>query len=236
MGTQIDQALGTQNLVAPLLGALLAWLPLIAFGLFLAITLFFYLRRGGSPALVKRRFRILAFAAVGFHAAYALLLTFVQYAVWKGGGTITEVLVSSPLAEAVPPTFPFSLLPWLGESSLGYFLFYSWGRFWLEAVLAVGIAIAFWGLLRVIKMHNSRYFREGDVELGFLTALLSQWPGFLFFLGFTFISVVFVSIFRMAFMKEKYTTLGAPFLLAALLTIIFRLTLIDLLNLQVLVV
>lgn len=72
------------------------------------------------------------------------------------------------------------------------------------------------------------------MELGFLTALIVGWPNFVIFVPMVFISVIIVSIFRRLFYGETYTTLGIPFLLAALTALLAGSRLIHFFRLEVL--
>src|SRR3989344_3878302 len=213
------------------MGVALGVLPVVFCGTVAAAAFVLYLKRQTLAGRYARRMRVLAIAAAGFHLLYAPTLAVVQYLVWRGS-EVTRGFTESSLGVDVPAIFPLNVFPWIGESSLGYFLFYSWGRFWFEAVLTVAAALAFWALLKVLRARSDRFFENGDVTLGFAMALLSPWPGFLIFLGFTFVAVVLVSIYRMVVLREPYTTLGAPFLLAAFLTLMFRSMLIRTLGLS----
>ncbi|PIP29821.1 hypothetical protein COU12_00600 [Candidatus Jorgensenbacteria bacterium CG10_big_fil_rev_8_21_14_0_10_54_38] len=168
------------------------------------------------PAVSYRR---LASILAAFYGGYAALLTIGQYALWSGDwwgrhflNTPLDVTLPIPLVHAFPGFF---------GGALGYFLFYSWGRFWLGAVLAVGVALLFWWFLRVLKRHNERFFEESETELGFLAALIAGWPQVLIFLAVTFLAVVLISIARMLFFKKSLTTLGLPFLIGACAALAF---------------
>ena len=102
----------------------------------------------------------------------------------------------------------------------GYFIFYSFWHYWLSAILVIVVAFLFWLILKALQKYQSRFFEDGEVELGVLAALIVGWPGFVVFIPLLFLAVVLVSIFRMVFFKEAYTTLGAPMLFGVLLFLI----------------
>jgi len=138
---------------------------------------------------------------IAFKIAFVLAQTIAQYSVWSGN-EFTRIFLTSPNT---------GILNFKG----GYFIFYIWNRFWLSAVLGILIAWIFYKFLVFLRKYRERFLGEGEAELGLLTALLSGWPGFVVFVPLVFVSVALISVMRNAFMKEKYTTLGPSFLLAA---------------------
>ncbi len=179
-------------------------------------------------------FKILLIFTAAFRAFQAGLLSITQYYVWSGA-ELTKVLVNSPLSPEVPlSSFLRENLSFIFNSKLGYFLFYSWGHFWANALLSIIVAFVFYAFLRVLRKHNDRFFYEGETELGLLLALIVGWPSIILFIPLIFLAVVLVSVFRGVYLKETYTTLGAPMLLAALITMIFGSNLIEALGLTVL--
>ena len=156
-------------------------------------------------------YKSLIVVLVGFRIFYAAFLTVIQYYAWSKG-TLTKFLLNSPR----------------------YFLFYAFGRFWLNALIAIAAAFAFYLFLKFLKKYRERFFEESETELGFLAALLVGWPNFVIFVALVFVSVVLLAVFRRLALRKMYTTLGWPFLLAALLTLIWGSWLIQILHLGVL--
>lgn len=178
-------------------------------------------------------FRNLAIVVVVGKILNAGLLMYLQYSVWRQSGAIGEVFLNSPVSK----NLPFSTaknFEWLLDNKFGYFLFYSWGRFWLSVVISLLVAYLFYLFLRTLKLKTERFFEDGETELGVLCALIVGWPGFVLFVPFVFLSVVVVSIVKLLFFKEKYTTLGAPFILATVIVLVFGSYLISLFGLWVL--
>ncbi len=172
-------------------------------------------------------------AAVYFRIAYAGLLTVTQYYIWTGMGAVGEVFLDAPVSKAVPEPLVGALSA-VFNHPLGYFLFYSYGRFWLNAILSILVAWAFHKLLLALRKYNGRFFEEGEVELGYVMALIAGWPVFVVFLPLIFVFVVLVSIARLIIMKEAYTTLGWPFICAAAVCILWGSKLVIALNLGML--
>ncbi len=172
-------------------------------------------------------------AAVYFRIAYAGLLTVTQYYVWANMGTVGEVFLDSPVTKAIPDPLVGTLSS-VFNHPLGYFLFYSYGRFWLNAILSLLIAWVFYKVLIALRKYNGRFFDDGETELGYLMALVVGWPVFVVFVPLVFVCVVLVSIARLLVIKEAYTTLGWPFICAAAICILWGARLIAILNLSAL--
>jgi hypothetical protein len=135
---------------------------------------------------------ILAGAGLGFRAFYAVLGGYGQYLIWNAD-KVTRATFLSP----------------------AYFWPYILSRFWLGFGLTVLMAAAFLILLGALRRYRGRFFEEGEVELGALLTLAVGWPISPVFICLVFFFVVLVSLIRRAALREAYTTLGLPFLLAA---------------------
>ncbi|MBI4812424.1 hypothetical protein HY798_03230 [Candidatus Falkowbacteria bacterium] len=198
------------------IGPFLIWLPKIFFAtVFLTAMLFYlYKRRPTSFKDVRHLEWLLVNITITFRLLYAATLTVGQYYTWSVN-KFTKLLL--------PP-----------HQSVKYFLLYSWTHFWFNVVISAALAAVFYLFLRLLKKRKERFFEEGEVELGFLCALLAGWPNFVIFLPAVFIFVIIISLFRMAVFKEAYTTLGLPFLLATLVSLMAGGWLIDTLGLGML--
>ncbi len=218
-------------------GPILLWSPpVVSMALCILAVLFYF---GWLPFFAVRFsrhqkfYRALAMIMIAFRVCYAGLLTVLQYLLWSGGA-LSRVLLGSPLVlpdhvDVVP-----RWLAWIFQNSGGYFFYYAWARFWLSAILAIGGAFMWCLFLRFLARHKERFFDEGEVMLGFLSALLVGWPRITIFVPLLFFCVVFLSLVRRIVWGYRYTTLGAPFLLSAFLTILFGTTLLALTGLSVL--
>lgn len=186
---------------------IISFAPKIVLGFVLAFGFFRY--------LFRRQFdyKPLIFILAASRILYAVFLTSNQYRIWSQD-EMAKFLLDTP----------------------GYLLFYSYGRFWLNVFIAIGLAFVFYLFLKFLKKYQERFFEEGEPELGFLTALIVGWPNFVIFIPLIFISVVLISIFRGIVLKKAYTTLGWPFLLAAFLTLVWGNWLIQVFNLGVLII
>lgn len=182
-------------------------------------------------------FRFLAISVLIFRFIYAIIESVTQYYVWSQGDELSKSLINSPLSDSVPlSNFIRNHFGTVLNSKWGYFLFYSWGRFWINVLLLFIVALCFYAILTTLKKYNERFFKEGETYLGLLLCLIVGWPNLVLFVPITFVFVVLVSIFRLLYYKEPYTTLGMPMLLASLVIMLFGGYLIKALGLTVLII
>jgi hypothetical protein len=207
------------NFIDSTLNPALTLLPQFFFGAVLLLAVVFYYLTVHRPENPRPRFKKLAFWAIGFKFFYAAILTVGQYFLWSED-QFAKLFLNQPLKHGGDIS-AIGGLPLFSGTKLGYFLFYSWGHFWLNAFLSLAIALAFWLFLKALEKKESRFFYPGETELGFALTLAVGWPGFVVFLPLAFIAVVLVSLFRLLFMKEAYTTIGWPFILAAIAAFAF---------------
>ena len=191
---------------------------IIFFFLVLFISFFIYLLEKRQTAQKifpgKINYKFLIITTVFFRIFFAAAKTISQYYVW-GQNEFTQFLL--------PP-----------HQSIKYFIFYSWGHFWINVILSISVAAVFYLLLRGLKKYQERFFEEGETELGFLIALIVGWPVIVIFVPMIFVLAIFLMIFRYFIFKETLIPLGGVFFLAAFITIIWGNQLIKILNLGVL--
>ncbi len=208
------------------------WLPQVFFGLVIVLAIVFYILTVRSPENPRPRFKKLALWTIGFKFFYALVLTVGQYLFWSKD-EFSRLFLSQPLKYGSEIS-AIGGLPLFSDSKLGYFLFYSWGHFWLNAIWIVLFALAFWAFLKVLEKKEARFFYPGETELAFMLALAVGWPNFVVFLPLAFIAMVWISLFRIFFMKETHTTIGWPFILAAIAAFVFGQAILGELNWELL--
>lgn len=177
-----------------------SWFYSIAELIFLLIAFYFY-RFKLENADFKLKIHKLIILAIFFNVFSASAKTAIQYNAWLGNDLSRFFL---------PP-----------HQSIAYFVSYSFKHFWLWFLILLAISFIFYLFLKLLGKRKSRFFIEGEAELGFLTALISGWPNFAIFLPLVFVSTIIISLYRRLVLKEFYTTLGYPFLLAAILVLIF---------------
>jgi hypothetical protein len=199
------------------LGFIIKWLPEIVIPLSYAGVLALYVFRKPFSRDKVSRFitekRLLIFLAV-YRLSFAALESIVNYYAWTKN--------------------PFTSLFLPPHRSIGYVLIYSWVHYFLNAVISVLMAYLFFLFLRGLKQYQERFFEKGEVEIGFIVALVVGWPNFVVFLPLVFVSVILIAIYRRIFRGEAYTTLGVPFLLAGFIALLAGSLAIETLNLSVL--
>jgi len=207
-----------------LFGSFLIWLPKIFWWLVFIIAGFLYFFRNRRDFFSNKlpnflNFQFLVKSAIIFRIFYAAFLTVGQYYIWSTDN-FGKLLLSSPLHNDVPLSL-IQKFPWLFSHPLGYFLFYSWGRFWLNVVVSIGVALLFLLFLIFLKKYKERFFEAGESELGFLGMLIVGWPNQLLYVILVFLSVIVLSIFRNFFLRKQFTTLGWPFIFSVFIILLF---------------
>ncbi len=192
-------------------GPFLAWLPIYFYWSVFALAIFVYLRGLRNNAATPKRLAILAWIVLAFRIGYAAFQTAIQYYAWSQS-RFTQIFLNTPLenqreiAPVIGKIFDFF------NPKLGYFLFYSWGRFWITAILACAASLIFYMLLNIFHEYRTRFFEPGETELGFLTALIAGWPHIIVFIGVLLLSLLLISTLRLALLRNSHTTLGVPML------------------------
>jgi len=198
-----------------------------------AEVLLFFLQREQISKTIKTVLKLFAAKALLFHILWAAFLSYGQYHVWTRS-EMGKALLSFPLPkEASAPVYE-TLFPFLFTWQKGYYAHYIFGRFWIEALLSAFAAVVFYGLLLFLKKYRERFFREGEVLLGFLCALIVGWPMTVVFIGVSCAFAVIFSVARYVFKRETYTALGMPFVFATAACLLFAQLILKLTSLSVL--
>lgn len=193
-----------------LLGPFLSFLPIIVFSAIALGTIIRYINSDGELSYSLPSYRTLARSMILFYILYACILTVGQYYVWSQDPT--QTFLNSPIDSSLPIPI-VSSIPWFQTNPLGYFVLYSFIRFWIQPLLSIAMAYAFLYFLKILVKYRARFFEEGDVILGFLTALIVGWPAIIVFLIVTFLSVLIISVIRLVRYNEQFTTLGPSFII-----------------------
>jgi len=174
--------------------------------------LVYYLIVGFNDSKLK----MVLWISVAIRLVYPLFLSVAQYYIFASDA-LTKQMLNSPISEKL--SLPFFMQPFsqLFKGHLGYFFYYSWGRFVLGAVLAILCASVFYVFLKLLEKYNNRFFKEGETKVGFIVSLLVGWPWFVVLIPTTFIVTILTSIVKKIFFKEAYTTLGMPILISGII-------------------
>jgi hypothetical protein len=175
-------------------------------------------------------YKFLVWSVLGFKMLYAALETAGQYYIWSVN-KFTESFLNRGAANFNTIKELTGIFSRLFDNKLGFFLFYSWGRFWMVIIVSLAAAAVFYLFLLFLKKYKERFFEEGEVEMGFLLALTIGWPNFIIFVPLAMVLVVVISIIKGLALKDFYTTLGEPFLISALIVLIWGNYLINLFHL-----
>jgi hypothetical protein len=170
---------------------------------------------------LERWYARLAVAAAVFIVAYTVFLTLGQYHVWSNNA-FTRILLTLPVDETAVPQGAFfnKLADSIGQP-IGYFLFYAYGRFWIELFITLGVSLGLHLILRALRRVRPLMFTHGDVWLITLGTLLSGWPKLLVFLIAFFLFSVFFVIIQQFIFKKQGTDSLVPTISALVLTLFF---------------
>ncbi len=166
-------------------------------------------------ALVRTEawFKTLTVIFLCWSVAYAAFLTIGQYLVWSMDPFL-HALVFVPVApQGVVPSALVPLLS-LFHFPHGYFIFYALDHFWMPLIVALVLAGLFYGVLRALRRWRRDIFSVQEMEIGFLCALLSGWPGIVILIPLALLSALLFSIVRLVWMHEERSSLAAPFIAA----------------------
>ncbi len=209
-------------------------MPFIGWGqycFYLAVILIVANKRfGWFKYFYRLSYKFLIGLVLGFKIIYASAETWAQYYVWSNNNLTKLLLDKSVINLDILRDFSGKFFILL-NNRFGYFLFYSWGRFWFEIFVSLLAASVFYLFLLLLEKYKDRFFIEGETELGFLLSLMVGWSNFIVFLPLVFLSIVLVSVFKAVVLKEAYTTIGVPLIVAALIVLLLGNYLVNFLGL-----
>lgn len=157
----------------------------------------------------------LIIAILSFRIVYSSVFTGLQYFTWQNN--------------------EFSKLFLPPYQSISYFIKYSFTHFWLGMILGVALAFLFYFILKTTRKTNHLEAPlPSDSKVGLLGALIVSWPNFIVFVAVALISAVLFSAYRGIIYKKTDISLFWPFIVAAIITLIFGNYLISFFHLAVL--
>jgi len=114
--------------------------------------------------LSSKTFKIIISLFAIFLILWALILSFLNYSVWK----------QDPIAYKLLPPF----------TSIAYFLHYSWQHYFATSIVTIIFAIiVFWGIKSLNKKFNNTFFYDEEPYLVALGILVTSWPNCLIYLS-----------------------------------------------------
>lgn len=202
------------------------WNPVLITAAFLVIAFRYFGARMFSSRLIETRwkalltipFKKLFIVTVCIRVGYAALLTWGQYRLWESD-PLGRLFLNTSLDSAIPIPF-VRALPLLFDNRFGYFLFSSWFRFWLSALLAVFVGYLLYRFFRILERYQPRFFYDGEPLLGGALAVLVGWPGVIVYIPLIFMVIAPIALIRRIIFKDEYTAMGIPFIVAGALALI----------------
>lgn len=186
------QVLTTLPVFFLILFILLAWLKII------------------FPKFSRPSFKRLAWYIIIGTIIFNILLSWLQYQVWRDGGFTAFLL---------PPHQPWD-----------YFIRYAAFNFWLADVLALVVAGIFYGVFFVFAYFKKGAIADRDLGLILFLTLLVGWPKSLIFIPLFLGLTIIFSLAGKLFFKVNRIYLAWPLLLASVGASLFGLKLMALLN------
>jgi hypothetical protein len=161
----------------------------------------------------------LFFIVLGLNLFYVLFISWGQYYVWSTASDVSRAILNSPLPSQVPFS---SYLEWMRPLFMGthgYFLFYIFGRFWLNLFIALITSGVLYLIFRVWQNYKSSFLEEGPLVL-LILMLISGYPSNLVMVPIGFILSVIVLIISY-FRGVKNVVVEPFFIFATFFTLFF---------------
>lgn len=147
----------------------------------------FFVPKKDTPqeeAKLQKVFKKLIVIVLIFKVVFALLLTIYQYFIWQKN-PLSSVLLNLKLERG--GEFFLNYFPILFKKEGGYFVYYVFFRFWLEIIITLILAFAFYFFLEFLRKKNERFLFKSDSLLCLWGGIINGWPFFIvFFLAFLF--------------------------------------------------
>ena len=157
--------------------------------------------------------------AIGLNIFYGLFVTWGQYYVWSNGSEMTKALLTFPLPPQVPISSYVEWVRPLFQNHLGYFLYYIWGRVWMDIFILFAFSGLLYSIFKAWKFYRGGFLEKGP-ELLLVLMLISGWMGVLVSLSIGFILAILWLGF--SFIKgKKIVAIEPVFIFATFLALIF---------------
>ncbi len=210
-----------------LLGQAPVWLFFVLELASLMVAGFYYAK---SRSDLKAVFYRLFWIVLALKLLKPAFFTWSQWYVWH---------VSNPDFLLAPLSPNLKLLGWLDifsflkDVSGGYFIFYSFGRFWFGVLIALAAATLWWLVLKLLAKRRPEAMRPEELSLAWITAAIAGWPGFILYvpmsLGFAVAGVLYLTARKI----DSRLPIGWPMIAASFLVAVAGTFLIGLLGLSV---
>ena len=146
-----------------------------------------------------------------------LYSTLTTYSLWK----------NDPLSKYLLPPYQET-----------YFYRYSFFHFWLSSVLAVTVSLMWSGFLLALNKYSSnRLLDRKEVWLGFFTAMVAGWPGFVPYLIILFAILLVIQTINTFILKnQNRVVVSHAMILSSIIVLLYGKLFIEKLNLDILAI
>jgi len=196
------------------LGPFLQWLPSFVYLVIWGFAAYWYFEKTEGSKLS----RLLWFTA-GFDLLYAAALTYGNYYLWQQS-PFDRILLHQPLNSETPLFGILKIFSFAQHLSGGYFIFYTFTRYWLPLVSLAVLGLAFFLLLSAVRKFRPEILDQNDLLLALIMSIIAGWPTFIIFLPLAFAIMLLYAIFNQLVLKRQRSDLGSALLAAGLLIII----------------
>lgn len=181
----------------------------------------------GTQKILSR----LLWAVIGLKLAKPIFFTWSQWHVWRA---LRPEFLSLPLAADLKLLGWLKAFSFLKSTSGGYFIFYSFGRFWLAALLALATAAMWWALLKIIASRRPEAIYPGEASLAWVTGAIAGWPGIVLYVPLTLLLTLIGSAYHDFKKIDSRLPIGWPMIIASLIVLVAGSLLLDWFGLGVL--
>jgi len=212
--------INSSEIMSFLLGPLVIWLPLVFSLMIISILIikrifnnFKIVKLLKLNSLTPKKLVVVTFI---FIFLFNSLLTGLQYYVWH----------SSAFSKFFLPPF----------QPLSYFTGYAYHHFWLASILSLVVALAFFGILQLIRKYKQDTISSDEIFLAALACLLVSWPRAIILIPLFFLATLLNGVIIFLFFKNKQINIFWPIIISAVITLFFGQYLLYVLGLGVLIV
>ncbi|NTW22636.1 hypothetical protein HGA34_03825 [Candidatus Falkowbacteria bacterium] len=194
-----------------LLGPAPMWLFFILEITALLVAAYYYIKKRENAKAVFRRLLLVVLA---LKLSKPIFFTWTQWYVWH---------LSRPEFITVPLSADLRLLGWLKLFSFlksvpgGYFVFYSFGRFWLGVLIALAVATLWWLVLKLLAKQRPGAMLAEELSLAWITAVIAGWPGIILYVPMALVFTAAGTLYFMAKKIDSRLPVGWPMIAASII-------------------
>lgn len=176
-------------------------------------------------------FKRLVLVTLGLKMLAAAFFTWSQWYVWH---LSRPEFLSLPLSSNLKLFGAFKIFDFLKSIKGGYFIFYSFGHFWLELLLALLVAAGWWFLLKLVAKYKEVTVTSDELLLAWITAVIAGWPGIVLYVPIVFMLMALGMLYFRLRKIDKLVAMGWPVIMSSTIVLVAGTFLVELLGLAVL--